>query len=350
MATHAARRSRAVYRLAVFAVVIGLLVASPSRFAHASGTTGSNCSGTTNCAPPGTQTQFPVNNSPQPTCSGSTPVYDQSTGTCVASPTTTSNCPSGWVAASGGGCTNPNTCPTGYILANWSAGGQAGCVEASFGCPYHETLVGDVCQGTATLSGGGSGSYPQWTFTCTGNGVATQYTHNTYTGAVISVEYNVPESSCSGYSSTGSGSGSGSTSGSCSAPGPTTQTIGPFVSGCAGVGEYSVVTEYDTITWSCPGPTPSASFSSSSGTEATADCQPIKIVDHTTPIACVAGLPGWAWSSYTYQNCLTFEGGYTDCGSTQTYTPPTPYQQQTTPFAEPVYNPVACPVPTPVGT
>ena len=89
---------------------------------------------------------------------------------------------------------------------------------------------------------------------------------------------------------------------------------------------------------------------SSTGTQATTGCQPIIKIDGTQPLACAAAPDtGSAWSSYTYQHCLSYLGNAVDCGPTLTYTPPQPYQVQTGTFPEPVYNPVACPVPIAVG-
>lgn len=137
---------------------------------------------------------------------------------------------------------------------------------------------------------------------------------------------------------------------SCTAPPSSSTANGPYITGCASQGEYSTITYHTTVSWSCPGPTSQTTKSSSTGTQATSDCQPVIKIDGTKPLACAAAPDtGSAWSSYTYQHCLSYLGNAVNCGPTLTYTPPTPYQAQGGQFPEPVYNPVACPVPIAVG-
>lgn len=59
---------RAVRLMAL--VVLTLVLANlPARSAHAGTTQNTQCSGTTNCAPIGTVSQFPINTTSTPTCS-----------------------------------------------------------------------------------------------------------------------------------------------------------------------------------------------------------------------------------------------------------------------------------------
>ena len=158
-----------------------------------------------------------------------------------------------------------------------------------------------------------------------------------------------------GGSGTGSGSGSGgggTPPPSCTAPqnGPVSSS-GPYTTGCASQGEYSTVTDHSQVVWSCPGPTATTNTWKTYGTEPTSDCQPVIKIDGTKPLACAAAPDtGSAWSSYTYQHCLSYLGNKVNCGPTLTYTPTKPYQVLSGTFPEPVYNPVACPVPIAVGT
>ena len=138
---------------------------------------------------------------------------------------------------------------------------------------------------------------------------------------------------------------------SCTAPQPgSVSSNGPYVTGCASPGKYATITYHSQVLWSCPGPTATTHHWTTKGTQATSDCQPVIKIDGTKPLACAAAPDtGSAWSSYTYNHCLSYLGNKVDCGPTLTYTPPTPYQVQGGQFPEPVYNPVACPVPIAVG-
>ena len=150
-------------------------------------------------------------------------------------------------------------------------------------------------------------------------------------------------------------SGESLVNGTCTAPAAPTCTAGPvnssgpFITGCASQGEFSTVTDHSQTT-TCSNGTSTTRHWSSTGTQATTGCQPIIKIDGTKPLACAAAPDtGSAWSSYTYQHCLSYLGNAVDCGPTLTYTPTKPYQVQGGQFPEPVYNPVACPVPIAVG-
>jgi hypothetical protein len=256
------------------------------------------------------------------------------------------------------GCSPPPpTCTGGQTLVNGTCQ-----------CPTGESLVNGTCQAPAppTCSGGtvvnGTCTCPNgyWDnngtcqVDCTGGTVTSRNTcacpggQSDIQGYCCPTGDTVQSGHCTAPTSTGSG---GTPPPTCTtpAPGPVSHS-GPYITGCASQGEYSTVTYYHQTVWTCPGPTSHTKEWETTGTEATTDCQPFIHIDGTTPLACAAAPDtGSAWSSYTYQNCLSFLGNAVDCGPKLTYTPTPPYGPQGAPFPEPVYNPVACPVPIAVG-
>lgn len=228
---------------------------------------------------------------------------------------------SGWVFT---GCNG--TCGRGTWV-DYSCG-QVIATHTDVNAPAGECL--GPTNGCAASTGSGGGSAPP---TCTGGQTLVNGTCQCPSGeSLINGTCQTPPPTCTAPS-----------------PGSVSHS-GPYITGCASQGEYATVTLYQQTKWTCPGPTSHISRWETTGTKATTDCQPFIHIDGTTPLACAAAPDtGSAWSSYTYQNCLSFLGNAVDCGPKLTYTPTAPYSPQGAPFPEPVYNPVACPVPIAVG-
>ena len=279
---------------------------------------------------------------------------------CAAAPTSCT--PKGGNTTHFLGC--DGTCKSGYFDQTNSCGTVTvakytstanGCTTTADGCSAAPT--------TCTPTGGNTTHF----LGCDGTCKSGYFDQTNSCGTVTVAQYASTANGCTttadGCSSTTPPSGTQCPSGytlvngvctpptaACTAPQNSSTANGPYITGCASRGEYSTITYHTQVLWSCPGPTAHTHTWSTTGTQATSDCQPVIRVDGTKPLACAAAPDtGSAWSTYTYNNCLSYLGNKVDCGPTLTYTPTKPYAVQTGQFPEPVYNPVACPVPIAVG-
>ena len=288
----------------------------------------------------------------------------------------TTSCPSG-THLSGNSCVSNTTNPPSRSSCTGSTTHFLGC-DGQYHSGYYDqtnscgqitvakytSYAGGCAATTCTPSGGNTTHF----LGCDGTCKSGYFDQTNSCGSVTVAKYTSTANGCTttadGCSSTTPPSGSQCPSGdtlvngvctpptaSCTPPqnGPVSVS-GPYITGCASQGEYSTITDYSQVLWACPGPLATTHQWSRTGTMATTDCQPVLRIDGTKPLACAAAPDaGSAWSSYTYQHCLSYLGNAVDCGPTLTYTPTKPYQVQGGQFPEPVYNPVACPVPIAVG-